>query len=55
MNRIITQALDLLQSDAKIVGRLSEFYNRFQIYELSIIESPRGNGQWFQIQLNNHN
>ena len=55
MNRIITQALDLLQSDSKIVGPLSQFYNRFQIYELSVFENPRGYGQWFQIQLNNHN
>ena len=47
---MITQALDLLQSDSKTVGQLSQSYQRVQIYEWLIIDNARGSIQWFQLQ-----
>ena len=47
MNRIITQVLDLLQPDSKIVGQLSQSYQRVQITKWSITENERGSVQWF--------
>ena len=45
------QVLDLLQSDSKTARRLSQSYQRVQIYGWSIIDSTKGSVQWFQLQL----